>query len=148
MILCNNILAHITQYLNIKELSYILLYIPSLKDDIGKLYCLSHNIFSGLKSNYNISTYNYSDTILYFQNNYIYRCYHCMKILTGPYYLVICPCIINIIGGDIVYTKYHIDCIKKIQTAELRSSQNGKMKLINCQFCGVGRMCFMCNLYS
>ena len=142
MILCNNLLAHILQFLTIKELSYILLYIPSLKNEIGKLYCLSNNIFN---NSYNIT--NYSDTLLYFQNNYIYRCYSCMKVLSGPYYLVICPCIINLLGGDIVYTKYHIGCLEHSSLAT-RTSSNNKMKIITCQFCGVDRMCFMCNLYS
>lgn len=139
MILCNNLISHIIQFLDVKTLCMILLYIPSLKDDIGKSYCIGRNIFN---NNYNIT--NYADTLMYFQNNYIYRCYICGGILRGQYYLIICPCVIIALGVDLVYTKYHIDCLNTI----CDNKCDKKMKIIKCQFCGVTRMCFMCNLYS
>jgi hypothetical protein len=146
MILCNNLISHITQYLDVKTLCMILLYIPSLKDDIGKSYCINRNIFTGI---HNIT--NYADTLLYFQNNYIYRCYSCGGVLHGQYYLIICPCVIIALGVDIVYTKYHIECLDSICNGDIiynESRSSKKLKIINCQFCGINRMCFMCNLYS
>lgn len=149
MKLCNNLLSYIIQYLDIRTLCIILLYIPSIKDEIGKQYCINRQIF---KSSYNIT--NYADTLLYFQNNYIYRCYHCGQVLRTSYYLIICPCIINILDVNIVYTKYHIECLDEIYKTcsntpgNIRSSRNNKIKIIKCQFCNNPRMCFLCNLYS
>lgn len=157
MHLCNNLLFRITQYLDIKTLCIIMLYIPRLKNEIGKSYCIANNIFN---KGYNIT--NYANTILYFQNNYIYRCYHCGKGLNNKYYLVICPCVINALNVDLVYTKYHLSCLDKLKKIHInfmkdsntkdsennKDSETNKVKIINCQFCNEKRMCFICNLYS
>ena len=147
MILCNNLIYKICHYLDIKTLCMLMLYLPALKFNIGKSYCLTNNIFN---CGYNIT--NYANTLLYFQNNYIYKCYHCGHNLLNKYYLIICPCVINALGTDLVYTKYHIDCLHELKELNgdlvYKESENNKVKIIKCQFCNTNRMCFMCNLYS
>jgi len=148
MILCNQLVQYIIHFVDIETLCRILLYIPSLKDDIGKSYCLSNNIFNDI---HNITTY--SNTLLYFQNNYIYMCYQCDTVIANDYYMVICPCITHTLGIDIVYTKYHTECMNTIigndSSIGCDSSIGGdKLKIIKCRFCNSNRMCFACHIYS
>lgn len=136
MIFCNYILSYILQYLDIKSFYKILLYLPNIKNELTKSYCLSNNIFT----NSNITDYNFM--LSYFNNNKIYKCIKCKKNIISDYNLLICSCVSESLKNNIsIYPKYHLECLNI-------NKKNTNINTIKCEFCNKTRICFRCHIYS